>query len=134
VNVFGLYRRKLNLKILLLKCGRFLLKHLQYRCVITQTIIQQLLNAWFRVLTTEFHGVFVVENVTREWLLTGNEISPCQLSNMRIFYIHSPVIRKIVSRPIADDDDDNDTAGQQRTTENSHTEDCTHTAESTGVT
>jgi len=49
---------------------------------------------------------------------------------MRIFNIHSSVIRKIVSWPITDDDDDNDTAGQQRTTEYSHTGHCTLTAES----
>ena len=51
---------------------------------------------------------------------------------MRIFYIHSPVIRKIVSRPITDDDDD-DTAGQQRTTENSHSGHCEHTSEGANI-
>jgi len=50
---------------------------------------------------------------------------------MRIFNIHSSVIRKIVSRPITDDDDDddNDIAGQQRTTENSHNGHCALTTE-----
>jgi hypothetical protein len=67
------------LKKVLLKYGRFLLKHPEYSCVLTQTAIQQLLNAWTRVLTTAFPGGFVADNVTREWLLTSNEIFPCQL-------------------------------------------------------
>ena len=73
-----LYRRKLDLRNVLLKYGRFLLKHSGYSCVITQTVIQKLLNAWPRVVTMPFHGGYLVENVTREWLLPSNEIFPCQ--------------------------------------------------------
>ena len=68
----------------------------------------------------------MVDNVTPEWLLPSNEIFPCQSPVCEF-----SVIRKIVSRPNTDDDDD--TAEQQGTKQNSHTGHCTHTAESTGV-